>query len=159
VKKIAAPSGQSQHGNRRWVGVTHDMHRKRAGTAYLRLDAGCIEVADAIGLKNHSGASRRRKGEDGPLAALLIEVDSIERAGIDATPILEALIDTQLRARGETGECPKRMAATEQQADAAEDTAEIAFLTGVGSASDWRKSLIAYVATALNTIRALGGAA
>jgi hypothetical protein len=158
-KKITVPSGTGQNGSRRWVRVTHDMHRKRAGAAYLRLAAGCVEVAEAIGLKNHSGASRRRVGDDGPLAPLLIEVDAMERAGIDSTPILDALIDTQLRARGETGECPRKMAVVEQAADNAEESAQVAYLTGTGTAADWRRSLVAYVATALQTIRALGGVA
>lgn len=152
------PSMTRPHKRRRNVSDPQqvDRLRKRSGVAWARVQASGEAVASALGL-HHTSVTHRKAGE-GPHASLLIEVDRLERHGIDTTPLLEALVETIALARRPERLCPSALSREEQTYDAAEDIAQVAMLTGTGSVAAWRRSLVSYVAHAMIVIGATGGA-
>lgn len=155
---IAAASTPRPHSRRSYVSGSHKVHqdrlRRRAGAAYLRLPGQVDALAREIGL-HHTSMVHRRQGQ-GPLARVLLEVDAWERAGIDTTPLLEAVLDVQLAARGSDAADARTLAPAEQAADGAEDEAEVAYLSGLpGAARRWRDGLVALLPHQMRLIRAL----
>lgn len=131
--------------------------RRRAGAAWARIQASGQALAVSLGV-DPSSITHWKKGE-GSLATTLLRIDRLERAGHDTTPLLEALIEVQLTARGETRSvCPMQLVAEEDEADREEDAAQTAYLTGTGSKEAWCGSVVRYVARAIRTVRCLGGA-
>lgn len=150
--KIVADQGAVPHGNRRWVRVPHEMHkerlRKRAGRAYVMLGK-CNAIARILGL-DHSRVARRRQGIDSALTNLLIDIDQLEREGVDTSSMDEAIILTRLEARRAAGSvCVRTMSNREQELDHAEEVAQHRFLANDPNGfSAWAESLAAYIAHA-----------
>lgn len=156
--KMRPPSTERPHKRRRVVSDPQRIARlrRRSGAAWARVQASGEAVAHALDL-HHTSVTHRKDGE-GPHANLLIEIDALERDGIDSTPLLEAVIETIANARSAERRCPKALSREEQAFDAAEDIAQVAMLSGAGSVAAWRQSLITYVARAMVTIAATAGA-
>lgn len=149
-------------------GLRLEQLRRRAGRAYVALrtagGAGAVgevtRLAEILGV-HHTTLVHRRQGQGG-LANVLAEVDAWERAGVDTTPLLEAMVDVQLAARAGAaeGRRARDLAAEEQAADAAEDVAEVEYLTAEGgavpgAARRWRDRLVSLAAHHLRLVRVL----
>lgn len=159
VTSLSLPNANLQHQPPAAVLSGHrrtDAIRARAGAAYARLQASGSALADALGV-HHTVIVRRKQGMGG-LANVLLEVDAMERQRIDTTPLLEALMSTQIEARPTDQLSLPMLMGCEQEDDSAEDQAQIAFLTGTGSLDDWCAKLRTYVARATLTLRVAGGA-
>lgn len=163
TNNVGPATRRRKHGSARWVRTPHEMNerqkdeiRRRAGSAYLRMGAGSVEIAGVLGFRSHASVSRRMQGKDGPLAGLLMEIDRLERNGYDTTALATAVIETQMTARGsfETA-CLADVAMEEQQMDAAEDLAQTAFLAGKASGKEWIAALDAYVVRVMQRLPAL----
>lgn len=81
--------------------VREDRLRRRMGAARSRLDATCTDQAEALGHASHVSIVHRRAGRS-PEAETAIEIDRLERRGIDTEPIFAALRVIQLAARFES---------------------------------------------------------
>lgn len=124
-------SGRGTDGKRHIVHqvdkVRIDAIRNRAGAAELRL-VGTVEEQSADIGRAHQAMVRRRQGV-GPFGDALIEVFAHELNGRDTTPMLEALIATQVEARRAAGTALvlEEASEREQVLDAAEDVAQVGF--------------------------------
>lgn len=130
--------------------------RRRAGCAYARLQTTGTRLASTLGVTD--AVITNRKAGQGGLANVLIEVAAMERAGIDTTPIAEAILDQQIESRNTEQLSLLDLAMCEQEVDAAEDKAQIAYLTGKGSPEEWAASLRTYIARAWLTARTVSRA-
>lgn len=160
---IAPPLGDRPH---RWSSSRalpaqkkreHEL-RARAGVAYLRL-AGTAEDQSAAIDRHHSQISRRRQGQSG-LAGMLLEVDGLERDGIDTKPMFEAWLETVLEARarrvGSLARAALDLSREEQVADGEEDVAQLDFHDDPrGGARGYYVKLLRYIGVALPLAMAL----
>lgn len=156
---MQAPPAGRPHNGRSYVSGSHKVHqarlRRRAAVAYTRLPGTVEAQGEAIG-RHYTTMVHRRQGQGG-LANVLLEIDAWEREGRDTTPMLEAVVATQLEARASrSADCPRALAREEQEMDGAEDVAQVEYLSGVpGAAERWRERLGEYIATATRLFHAL----
>lgn len=132
-----------------------DVLRARAGAAYGRIQAQGSRLAQLLGVAD-STITNRKAGAGG-LANVLIEVDAWEPT-VDTTPLLEALLVTQAEAQSKDQLCLSILMMDEQEADSAEDRAQIAYLTGTGTLADYSDALSRYLSRAMLMLRAVAGA-
>lgn len=137
--------------------VREDRIRRRAGVAWARVQASNKAIGAALRC-DPSNISHFKNGH-GPFAAVLLQVDACARAGIDLSPLFDAMLDVDLSARAEVGQCvdPRAIAAEYQATDSAEDLAKTAYLAGRGTLREWLDSLIAEIGAGMRAARLTGG--
>lgn len=136
-----------------FVREPHDVKIRRVmGAAYARLAASGEKVKRALSV-HHSAVSHRKSGS-GPLANAAVELDALERSGIDTDPLFTALDRVRLAARPAID--PVAQTRSESEADAAEDVAAAEFYTGVpGARERWAEALLRQAAESKRLAQAL----
>lgn len=136
-----------------------DRLRARSGAAYRALQTSRKRIAAALSV-DPTAVSHRRAGQ-GPFGAVLCELDELEREGVDTTPLLVAALATVLDARAArpTGTHPATLALVlaEQEADGAEDLAQVAFVADPcpETAAEYRRALVEHLGRATLVIHDL----
>ncbi|MCK9494179.1 MAG: hypothetical protein M0R75_01605 [Dehalococcoidia bacterium] len=132
-----------------------DRIRRRAGAAYARLQCSGDRIASALGL-HKSGITHRKRGQ-GHFAAVLVELDLLERDSVDTTPLLTAIIETIAAARCGQHLDIRALELREIETDAAEQVAQDRYRAGVGTREEWRRQLAEYIGVAQLFLVADGG--
>lgn len=157
---MRAPSGARPHRAAAYVRAPNKIHedtlRRRAASAYLRLPGTVDAQAHAMGL-HHTALVRRRQGHAG-LSTLLVEIDALERAGVDTSSLADAMLDTQLDARAARADAldVRALSHEETALDGAEDCAQLDWHDGrPGAAERWCEALVRSVAAQTRLVLAL----
>lgn len=138
--------------------VREDRIRRRAGAAWARLSASGRAIARTLRLS--AASVSHRKAGDGPFANALLEVDRLERGGIDTSSLLEAWLSVAMDARaafvGSRDAVARQLAHAEQIEDGAEDCEQLAwFDKQPGAGERWLAAIDRYLARLLPLRRAL----
>lgn len=138
--------------------VREDRIRARAGAAFARLQASGQQIARTLHLSPAS-VSHRKQGL-GSFASALLEVDALERAGVDTASMLEVWLSVTMDARaafqGSRKLEVRSLGHEVTRADADEDCERVAYYDRQpGAASRWCAAIDRYLARVLPLRHAL----
>lgn len=138
--------------------VREDRIRRRAGAAWARLAASGQQIARTLRL-SPSAVTHRKEGL-GSFASALLEVDALERSGVDTASMLEVWLSVTMDARaafqgGRKLEV-RSLGHEVTRADADEDCERVAYYDRQpGAASRWCAAIDRYLARVLPLRHAL----